>query len=136
MNLPNRIVWQPTHIYQPHYDFEVILDKEFAGEMFTAIIGREMQEKMNSLAQKTLQRYKNLQPSPYHFHGNSALIRQVTIDGGRGTWLESEGYSGQPPDFSRNLKYTTHNMDSSSDTLCLLSLFDLWITYADVLKGK
>ena len=40
------------------------------------------------------------------------------------------------PDFSRNLKYTTHNMDSTSDTLCLLALFDQWITYADILKEK
>lgn len=132
----NQIVWQPLALYQPHHDFDILLDRIFVGEMLMITLGEKGQRRMNALGEETLRRFRYSHTSPYLFEGNTGLVSQITIDGGRGTWLEMEGMFGQIPDVSRKepLKYTTHNMDSTSDTLCLLALFDQWITYAEVFE--
>ena len=89
---------------------------------------------MNALGNETIKRFRYSHTSPYIFQGDTGLVSQITVDGGRGTWLEIEGQYGQIPDLSRKepVRYTTHNMDSPTDTLCLLALFDQWIEYSDI----
>jgi len=127
-----RIIWQPIQIHQPYPDFDILLDGDFARDMGRARISQEKRDTMNLLGTEVLKRLKYPGLSPYIFWRESALIDQINLDGGRGTWLERED-GWQIPDYSKPLKYKTHNMDTSSDTLGLLSLFDLWVYYSEEL---
>ncbi|MBU2503478.1 MAG: hypothetical protein KJ879_00275 [Nanoarchaeota archaeon] len=136
MSVQDRIIWQPIHLHQPHHDFDILLDRKFAREMFEAKLIPRMQMRMNELGTEMLDRLRYHGASPYIFWGDTALITQINLDAGRGTWIEMESTYGQIPNWSERkpLKYTTHNMDSSSDTLGLLSLFDMWVYYSSELK--
>lgn len=135
MSNRDRIIWQPTHLSQGHHDFEILLDRGFVGEMLKIKLG-ENQRRMNLLGERTAKYFKYKSSSPYIFEGNTAFVRQINLDAGRGSWLELEGQFGAIPDLSKKepLKYTTHNMDSTSDTLALLALFEAWIYYSNTLK--
>ena len=132
----DNIVWQPTHLHQPHHDFEILLSRPFAKEMLETTLTPEAQRQMNDLGTEVLKRFKASCSSPYIFHENTAFVRQFTLNGSKGTWLELDGQYGQAPDLSKPepLKYTTKNMDSSFDTLGLLCLFEQWIYYSSTLK--
>jgi len=132
----SNIVWQPTHLHQPHHDFEILLSRPFAREMLETTLTIETQHQMNDFGAEVLRRFKYPGSSPYLFHENTAFVRQVTLNGSKGTWLELDGQSGQLPDLSKSepLKYKTSNMDSSFDTLGLLCLFEQWIYYSSTLK--
>jgi len=136
MQLYNNIVWQPTHLHQNHHGFEILLSRPFAREMLETTLIPETQRQMNDYGVGILKRFKYPGSSPYRFHENTAFVRQITLNGSKGTWLELDGQSGQLPDLSKPepLKYTTKNMDSSFDTLGLLCLFEQWIYYSSTLK--
>ena len=89
-----------------------------------------------SWVQKLIERFRGHEELPYRFHQDTAFIRQINFDSGRGTWLALDGLYGEIPDLSKEepLKYTTHNMDSNLDTIGLLCLFDNWINYSQILK--
>ena len=130
------IIWQPTPLYQPHHDFEILLNRQFAGEMLETRLSTKDQNRMNELGSDVTRRLKYPGSHPYIFHKSTAFVSQITLNGTRGTWLESENIFGKAPDSSKEkpIRYTTHNSDSLFDISGLLSLFDLWISYSDTLK--
>ncbi len=135
---PNdNIIWQPTHLYQEHNSFEILLSRQFAIEMIEVTLSPKIQNRMNELGEEIAKRFRYGELSPYRFHEDTAFVRQININGGKGIWLALEGQFGNAPDptITRPLKYTNNNMDSSFDTLSLLCLFDQWISFAETLKG-
>lgn len=133
----DNIIWQPTHLHQQGYGFEILLDRKFAAEMFDLTLAKEVQDRMNEIGVDWIIKPLDYKESlPYRFDGDSALVRQITVDGGRDTSLILEGIFGDRPDLSikEPMKYTTHNVDYSSDTRGLLELFDLWVSYSGTLK--
>jgi len=130
------IIWQPTHLHQEHRDFDILLSRPFAREMLETTLTPETQQKMNEFGLNVLKRFKYNVSEPYRFHERTAFVRQIICNGSKGTWLELEGQYGGIPDLSKTkpLTYKTHNMDSSSDTLVLLCLFEQWIYYSQTLK--
>ena len=137
MNLRDKPVWEALYLSQPHHDFDIALSRGFAKKMINISLTQKEQRQMNIRGAELLDRLGYTGSSPYQFHKDTAFVRHINLDGGRGTWLELEGQYGKTPDFSieKPLTYTTHNMDCSSDTLGLLSLFEQWIYYSDVLKS-
>ena len=131
------IIWQPEFIER--YDFAVSLDSKAAIEFINAKIPAGHQKKMNELAvEAILKKVRCSQLEPYLFHKYSALITQVNI-GGNGVWLAADGsidrlLRGEKP--SDNIKYHSHNVDSSRDALTLLKLFGLWASYYNLLRSK
>jgi len=136
MSLYEKIVWQPSQLYQAAPAFDILLDRKFAAQMINTKLTPENQRLMNLRGEAICDKFRYRQPSPYIFHKDTGFITQMTIDGGRGTWLEVEGLYGKLPDLTRAepITYKTHNVDTTSDTLALLSLFDCWITYSSVFK--
>ena len=52
-NMHTNLTWQPEGLYQPHFDFEILLNRQFAGEMLAVRITQEAQRRMNELGAKT-----------------------------------------------------------------------------------
>ena len=76
-------------------------------------------------------------PTPYLFHEDTYLIKQYYI-GGNGRWLslsrETIDRLIRNDASSFDVKYDSHNVDSSKDAHTLLVLFDMWVSYADTIK--
>lgn len=133
----DNIVWQPTHLHQPHHDFKIYLKSDFAKEMLETTITHEIERQMNEHGKGLLKRLGYSSSSPYIFHEDTALVTQLNLDAGRGTWLSLNTHFGALPDLSKEefIVYDTHNMDTSSDTKALLALFDMYVYYSKLLKG-
>ena len=133
--MANRIVWQPQELYQPGYSFRILLDPNFAKEMFEAELTREKYERFQKLP-KELMAFSN--PDPYRFHPDTCFVRQINLSVGDGKWLAlDDAGGGAKPDFKRPVSYSTHGFDcktTSLDVVVLMGLFDLWIEYSDILK--
>lgn len=136
MSVHNTIIWQPKYLSQRNRNFDILIDRKFAEEMFKVKLGDEPRRIMNQLGEDVAKDFKYVQPPPYIFEGNTAFVRQINLNAGEGKWLELEGHFGAIPDFSRlePLQYKTHNLITTSDTLALLALFDRWIFYSSTLK--
>ena len=126
--MANQIIWQPQKIYQPGYDFDILLDSEFAKEMFNSELSQENYQKMQELPKKLMGFQK---PEPYIFHKNTCFIRQINLNAEEGKWLYlDDACGGAKPNFDKPIKYSTHNFDYgtySSDIVTLMGLFDLWV---------
>lgn len=133
--MTNQIIWQPQRIYQPGYDFAILLDSKFAEDMFSSTLSKDKCQKMQQLP-KELIGFKN--PDPYIFHENTCFLRQINLDAGDGKWLSlDDACHGAKPNFNRPVKYSTHNFDyrtSSSDVMTLIALFEIWVEYSEQLK--
>ena len=95
---------------------------------------------MNDLVKELgiIERFRINSASPFIFYENSGFAQQITSNGGGGIWL-STGYpqiesliKGEQRE--KAIEYTSHNADTSTDRAGLLALFDLWVSYSDVLK--
>ena len=134
-----RIVWQVDETYHGAFngnrDFSVLLDRQFAREMFEVNLGAERQRKFNRQAQEMLEKLKYLRAEPYIFDGNSALVREFHA-GRNGVWIALDGQFGRPINFSfqQPLIYSSHNCDNSADFFALTSLISYWVSYNEVLK--
>jgi len=133
----NKLIWQPQSIYQQGHSFGILLDPEFAKEMFNSELSSERYKQMQNLPKKLMGFTK---PEPYIFHEGTCFIRQINLDPGNGRWLSLEdACGGAKPNFEKPIKYLTHNFDyrtTSSDVLTLMGLFDLWVEYSEYLKDK
>lgn len=133
--MENPIIWQPHAIYQPGYSFGILLNPEFAREMFKSKLSRENYQKFQELPRK-LMGFPKLEP--YIFHKDTCFIRQINLEAGDGKWLSlDDACGGAEPDFDKPIVYSTHNFDyktTSSEVVILLGLFDLWIEYSNLLK--
>ncbi len=131
--MSNQIIWQPQNLYQPGYNFEILLNPEFARQMYESELTRENYQEMQDLPKKLLGFEK---PEPYIFRGNTCLVSQINLDAGAGRWLNLEATPDTKPKFDKSVKYSTHNFDTacSSDVLTLMSLFDLWVEYSELIR--
>jgi hypothetical protein len=132
MKYEERIVWQPYNFQQTgSKGFAVLLDREFAKEMLSVTLEPRLRDRMNELAKE---RIKTFNPH-YLFYKNTAFVGQFNLGSG-GIWLAVDGTNGRNPlkVFDRTIKYSPHNIDTTSDVHNLMSLFDMWIKYADNLK--
>ena len=133
--MSNQIIWQPQYLYQEGHGFGILLNPEFAEEMFNAELSREKYRRMQELP-KELMGFQNHEP--YIFHENTCFIRQINLNAGDGKWLSlDDACGGSKPDFNKPIKYSTHNFDyrtTSSDVVKLMGLFDLWVEYSALLK--
>ncbi len=124
--MDNNIIWQPCSIYQPGYSFGILLDKEFAKEMFNSKLSPENYQRMQCLP-KELMGFTN--PEPYRFHGDTCFVRQINLHVGDGKFLSLENACGGA---KPNFDYRT----SSSDVLTLMGLFDLWVEFSECIRDK
>lgn len=132
----DRIVWQPEDLYGERYGFTVSLDRAFASEMLSCKIDQSKQRRLNELANEFMKEKRRDWSSPYSFKENSCLLSVINI-GSNGTWLEVDHYAVRNIEKSKDpVKYHSHNVDNCHQRDVLLSLFDMWAKYADVIKGK
>jgi len=130
--MSNRIIWQAKNLYQPGYGFDILLNPEFAKEMFDSELYQKNHKRMQELSKEFI---NTSITDPYIFHKETCLIKQINIPGD-GIWLSLEN---QIPNFNKPLEYSTHNTNyrySPSDALTLMKLFDLWVEYSKELKDK
>ena len=129
-----RIIWQPTSLYQPGFDFEILLDSEFSKEMIKTNLSQDAQERMNGLGTDLTTRLGQRWLTPFTFNGNTAFVSQFSL-GQNGVWLAVDDYfNTSSSDDQKPIKYTSHNVDNSSQAHVLMALVDLWVSYADTLK--
>lgn len=132
--MSNKIIWQPGGVYQPGYDFNIILNAEFAKKTFNYSLSQKKRTQMLALPRE-LMGFEHSEP--YRFHEDTLFLRQVNIQPGHGKWLSlDDAFGGAAPDFSKPVKYSTHNFDfrtSSFDVITALSLFEIWAEYSKIL---
>jgi len=135
MENSSNIIWQPRNFSEAHYDFETILCSVFAKKLLSVVLDSKEKTTINRLGGKISKGFGYNNTDPYLFFKDTALVKQITLDGGRGTWLELNTNFGNIPDLSEvpHLNYTTHNMDCSTDTIALLQLFERWIYYTTIM---
>lgn len=136
--MPNKILWQPVGLYQPGFDFSVLLDRDLASLMLEIELSPAKKDGMNRLGCETLGRLNYANHSPFEFFGNSCFVTQISL-GRVGIWLAVDRTNGRNPlEIYKNdpIIYSSHNSDTSRDANALMSLFDLWIEYSDILRGN
>lgn len=130
-NIENKIIWQP--IFRPSmFEFEVVLDRDFAMEMVNTKIPAKRQNEMNDLAAELL----NLTTNPYQFYQDSCFVSRFNLADSRIGLAEDhspEYYINKKT--SQPIKYYSHNADDPYKSHELMTLFNLWIRYANNLKG-
>ena len=133
--MEHALIWQPVYLYQEGNDFGIVLDHAFAREMLDTELPRDAYRRIQELPGE-LMGFRD--PEPYTFHANTCLLREVNLSAGDGKWLSIEhAAGGAVPALDRPLRYATHNLDyrpSASDVTTLLGLFDIWVSYAELLK--
>ena len=128
------VLWQPS--FSLGYNFNVLLDRDFARAMATAAIGPAKQQKMNELGSEELQRLGTVWPDPFIFHQESALVTQFYL-GQNGVWLALDDPGSLTDElYSKPIEYHSHNVDTTKQVFDLQYLFDVWVKYADILKEK
>jgi len=129
-NIENKIVWQP--IYRPGmFEFEVVLDRNFAMEMINTKTPVKRQNHMNDLATELLK----LTANPYQFYRDSCFVSRLNLANNE-AWLEGDRpIENYFRNISKPIKYYSHNADDPHKTYQLFALFSLWIRYANNLKG-
>jgi hypothetical protein len=133
-----KIIWQPVGLYQPGHSFQANLDREFAVDMANTTISKNTQNAMNKMGSECYKGYGFSTYKPYLFHENTGFVRQINLKAGDGVCLAVSDLYGKAPDMSsdRPLVYDTHNVSNLDDKIALLSLFDNWISYCDILKNE
>lgn len=132
------IIWQPTGVYQPGCGFDIALDGEFARQMVSSHVGEERQRVLVQLGKETARRFDFRYPEVFSFHEDTGLVTMVNI-GDNGCWLNLDNrdfdklVGGEQID---KLVYSNHNVDSFKQAYALMSLVDLWVSYAGVLRGE
>lgn len=133
-----KIIWQPSFC-QGKNDFKISLDLNFARKMITAPIPIKNQENLNRMVNERLEEWKLACMDPYHFYKDTAFVDEIHI-GGNGRWLATDHPSKQSllrkDKYQERFEYYSHNIDTSFDAIALLSLFDIWVQYSEILKGK
>ncbi|MBI2110005.1 hypothetical protein HYT58_02430 [Candidatus Woesearchaeota archaeon] len=132
----DKIVWQPIALHQPSYEFGIILDETFAKEMVKTNLSQESQRRMNDLGTEVITRFGHNWTIPYIFHENTAFVSQFSL-GVNGVWLALDNWYDllKIPENKDPIKYSSHNVDTSSQAYSLMALVDFWVEYAETLKG-
>ncbi|HIH10565.1 TPA: hypothetical protein HA241_00060 [Candidatus Woesearchaeota archaeon] len=129
------IIWQPIALYQPGFNFDIVLDDRFAEEMIKTNLSQSVQERMNGLGTDLTTRLGHSWLSPFTFYESTAFVSQFSL-GQNGVWLVVDNYfKKEQLEDKKAVRYTTHNVDNSSQAYALMALVDLWVSYADTLKS-
>jgi hypothetical protein len=129
--MDDKTVWQPTALYQPGYEFGILLDPDLALRMLSTELDSRTKENLKKLGLETIVRMGYNYPEPYLFYGNSWLVQEFDI-GNNGKWLSLD--SSQRLDNIRiPLKYSSHNVDTSKEAYALMALVDRWVEYFNLL---
>lgn len=123
-------------IYQPNFnglDFTISLDNAFARKMMNSKLAEYTKFRLNEICNNQLKELNIYWSSPLIFHESSALLSQANI-GQNGKWLATTNSDIQNIlKDNKDVKYHTHNIDTTHDAYALLTLFDTWIHYSDIL---
>jgi hypothetical protein len=92
----NKIVWQPRAIYQPTYNFGIVVKRDFAEEMINCHISDEKRKWLNKLGEDAIKKLGHNNPNPYHFDEKNAFVRDFSL-GENGVWLELDRCFGKSP---------------------------------------
>lgn len=131
-----RVIWTPKLFKK---GMHVYLDYDFAKEMISAKAIAGVHTNLNRLGSEEMKRWDLHYPEIYTFYKDSCLVNHFYI-GQNGIWLDvdtlelrrlEEGDQSKKP-----IKYESHNLDSALNSHIMLSIFDKWIEYSDILKGK
>lgn len=133
----DKLIWQITHLSHSS-SFEILVNNEFVAEMLNTKLSQEKIRNLNRTGEEISKNLKYSSRSPYIFYKDTAFLTQINLDAGRGTWLSADMPCGILPNLSENkpMKYHTHNIDHTSDNFALISLFDNYIWYSDILKDN
>lgn len=115
-------LWQPN--YYSKTDFSIDLDGDFASQAYEL---QADQDKMNELANKILEDYLVNWKNPYRFKDESFLITSIHL-GNNDTWIATTDSAND-----RELKYRTHNVDTTEDVVALQHLFGKWAETTEAL---
>ena len=136
--MSNKIIWQPFVLYQPYFDFGILLSRDFCREMLETKLSREIQIKTNNLCLEVSERFGFNYPEPVTFYEDTAFISQFYL-GNNGVWLAIDQSNKRSlleyPDEKELIKYSSHNVDNSKQAYALMALVDWWAEYADIIKS-
>jgi len=132
--LEKRIIWQPVGFSLGRScDFDILLDREFAQEMLSIKLDEDLRQKMNNLMKEIGS--SSFNPS-YLFFKDTAFVLQFSL--GEGTkWLAvNETYGKNPLEVFREgpIRYSSHNINNSTDAYSLMTFVNIWVKYSDSLK--
>jgi len=125
------IIWQPGGLYQQGSDFNVRLDSKFAKKILVVDVGAERQRQIIRHARDMIKDRNVSYPEVFDFYKNTAFVCAFHI-GNNGKWLSLERGGGRMPDGGEKYIYHSHNVDSAFDAYTLMTLVDVWATYADI----
>jgi len=133
----DKIVWQPTYLHTRGYEFNILLDWEFAEKMIGITLSDDFRDRLNEYGAKVVKEKGHSWLSPYQFYEDTAFVDQFSL-GENGVWLAADTTSGRSPlevfKKPNPIKFSSHNVDHSSHGYTLKALVDMWIYYSDVFK--
>jgi len=129
----DNLIWQPK--FCNAYDFKIYLEPEFALEMVQSRVNRDVQSRMNELADVDLKKFSINWQDPYLFHEETGLVTQICL-GRNGVWLATKHQNitdllNHTSD--KLIEYDSHNVDFMNEAYTLMFLFDKWINYAHII---
>ncbi len=133
----DKLLWTPD-LYGT-CDFGIHLNRDFAREMILSKILPEKQKRINELASEELKRLGISWISPYAFHQDSGFINRFYI--GQDARLTANHQDiidilqNKEPD-KKTIIYNSYNVDNQSQAYALIKLFNMWIDFSDVIRGK
>jgi len=134
------LIWQLGSVYQPTYDFRVILDRDFVEKVISLHVPLEGQRRMNELGSEVIRRFGHKNTlTPYLFDKDSAFVRNFSL-GENGAWLSVDNCQGKSPleiyKSPKNIPFSSHNVNNSSQAYALMSLVDMWASYVPTIRGE
>ena len=94
-------------------------------------------EKMDLVAKTELKRLGIHRSNTYGFHEDTCLLKQIYL-GGDGIWLDLDRLEimnlSCEVKLIKPVKYEPHNVDSIMNSYILMSLFEKWVDYSEILK--
>jgi hypothetical protein len=132
---PDRILWQPDGLYKGRGDFRILLDRGLALEMLDASLLDGPREQLQHLAMECQSEYglsRMPQRDALKFYENTGLLTGIELGSGR--QLNLEGSVRDLRDTEGLVVYNSHNGGSVASP-ALIALFDLWVSYVDIIKS-
>lgn len=127
----NRDVGQVIPLH-PLFNFDFVLDVDFAKEMISTKTFPFVQDRVNELAEYYLRNFGIETDKPYEFYEDTSFVRSFRL-GSNGLWLGLDGVG--IPDPESSIRYRSQEADSLIKMHGLLSLVDYWAFCNPIFKG-
>jgi hypothetical protein len=134
----SELIWQPKNLHcWPNYDIEV--SRSFMEQASNLHITNEFSNSLNAYAKSILEKnFKCSASNPFEFFEDTYVVSQFNIDGG-GRWFASKipAYGKNILDVfqdNQNIIYSGHNIDTSTHSIAMLRLMDVWTSYFSIIK--